>query len=124
MPKRISMVNHTIVRNVSLSSIFLIGDASKVTPRSRVLAVQRRVQIFFGKEGDFEAFPIFTMEIPKPKMVTNLTTNRYNLSSFIKVDHIHVTSVSASSLYQIGSNNYIAAESRIKHIRQLDNDTN
>lgn len=120
------MVNYTSVTSVSLSSVFLIGDASQVTPRSRALAVQRQFQLFFTNEGNFEEFPIFTMAIPKPKMDTNLTTNRYNLSSFIKVDHIDVKSVSASSLYQIGSNNYIDAESRIKHIRQLDSniDTN
>lgn len=120
------MVNHTSVTDVSLSSVFLIGDASQVTPRSRALAVQRQFQLFFTNEGNFEEFSIFTMAIPKPKMDTNLTTNRYNLSSFIKVDHIDVTSVAASSIYQIGSNNYIDAESRVKHIRQLDSniDTN
>lgn len=116
------MVNHISVTDVSISSVFLIGDASQVTPRSRAIAVQRQIQLFFANEGNFEEFPIFTMDIPKSKMDADLTINRYNLSSFIKVDQIQVTAVAASSLCQIGSNNYIDAESRTKHIRQLESD--
>lgn len=116
------MVNYTSVNAVSLSSVFLIGDATQVTPRNQALAVQRQRQLYFTNEGNFEEFPIFTMDIPKPRMDADLTINRYNLSSFIKVDQIHVTSVAASSLYQIGSSNFIDAESRIKHIRQLESD--
>lgn len=122
MIKRTSIVRHTKVISVGLSSVFQIGDATQITPRSQALAVQRQVQLFYGNEGNFEEFPIFKMGIPKPSMDMPITINRYNVSPFIKVDKIHVTSVSASGIYQIGSNNFIDAESRVKHIRQIHND--
>ncbi len=116
------MVNHTNVIDVSLSSTFLIGDAVQITPSSKALAVQRQVQLFFTTEGDFDAYPIFNMQIPKMPLENDIKIKRYNISQFIKINQINVISVSASSIYQIGSNNTIDAETRIKHIRQLHQD--
>jgi spore germination protein PE len=126
MLKRTSIVNHTKVINVSLSSVFQIGDSAQITPRSRALAVQRQLQLFYGNEGNFEQFPIFTIELPKPNWQENITIGRYNPSPFIKVNRINITSVAAASIYHIGSTNYVDSESRVKHIRQLlhDNETN
>lgn len=117
--KRTSIVNNTKVIDVGLGSVFQIGDSVKITPRSWALAVQRQVQLFYGDEGDFAKFPIFTQQIPKLQDLDAVSINRYNTSSFIKVNQIHVTAFAAASVYHIGSTNCIDATTRIKHIRQL-----
>lgn len=120
MIKRTSIVNYTKVNSVGLGSVLQIGDSVQIKPLTRALAIQRQVQLFYGNEGDFEAFPIFTMEIPKFDTVENIIVKRHNPTSFIKVNQIKVTSVSSASVYHIGSSTNIDAESRIKHIRQLE----
>ncbi|OIJ10089.1 hypothetical protein BKP35_13290 [Anaerobacillus arseniciselenatis] len=124
MTRRTSVVDYSRVINVSLSSIFHIGDSVQVTPVAWAIAVQRQLQLFYGDEGNFLQFPMFTMELPQPTIQEPITVNRYNASSFIKVNRIHVTSVAAGSVHQIGSTNYINSESRIKHIRQFHRDPN
>jgi spore germination protein PE len=120
MVKRTSIVNSTRVNSISLSSVFQIGDSVQITPRSWALAVQRQLQLFYGDEGDFAAYPIFTREIQQPEVTRTPTVIRYNASSIIKVSQINLTALSASSVYHIGSTSHIHSESRIKHIRQIE----
>jgi spore germination protein PE len=120
MVKRTSIVNSTKVRTVSSSSVFQIGDSVQITPRNWALAVQRQRQFFYGKEGNFEAYRIFAVEIPHLVPTEQITVQRYNPSSLIKVNHIDITSVSGSSVYHIGSTGNIVTESHIKHIRQIE----
>lgn len=120
MPKRISIVNTTRVASIALSSVFQIGDSTQITQRSQALAVQRQRQFFYGREGNLNAFTIFTTEIPKLDPIEDIVVQRYNHVSFIKVDRINIKSVSAASVYHIGSTTNIDAETRIKHIRQLE----
>lgn len=118
MYKRVSVVKNVDVTDVTSSSVFQIGDSSHIHSRSRALAVQREVELFFGREGNFDAFPIFTMDIPRP-ILRKPTITRHNLSPFIKVDNVNIIGVAASSVFQIGSTKTIDNETRIKHIRQL-----
>lgn len=120
MVKRTSIVNNTKVINVSLSSVFQIGDSVQVTPRAWALAVQRQLQLFYGFEGNFYMYPIFTIDIPQPNWPEEITVQRYYTSPFIKVNSVKITSVAAASVYHIGSTNFIKSESRIKHIRQIE----
>lgn len=119
MFKRTSQVNSTKVINVSLGSVFQIGDSIEVTPQSRALAVQRQTQLFYATEGNFSAFPIFLKEQLIPNFQPDININRYNQKPMIKVNHIRVTSVAAAGVYHIGSTGNVIAETRIKHIRQL-----
>ncbi|UCZ51456.1 spore germination protein GerPE [Bacillus shivajii] len=119
MEKRMSIVHNLNVIDVTSSSILQIGDAKFITPFSRAIAVQREIETFYGAEGNFDLFPIFKMEIPQPSVVESINIQRKNETPFIKVRSIHITSVAASSVCQIGSNRLIDAESRVKHIRQL-----
>ncbi|WP_257008256.1 spore germination protein GerPE [Bacillus sp. FJAT-45350] len=119
MSKRVSMVNNIKVTNVSSSSVFQVGDSNKVSPRSRALAVQRQVELFFSDEGNFEMFPLFTRPIPKMSFFEPISINRYNDSRFINVKNINIISAASSGVLHIGSTNDIHAEARIKHIRQL-----
>ena len=117
--KRTSIVKDIHVRSVSSSSVFLIGDSTHITPRTRALAVQRQAELFYGKEGDFNQYPVFNKPMLKPKTFEQVTFSKYNISPFIKVNHIDILGVSASSVLHIGSTKTYDAEARVKHIRQL-----
>ena len=117
------MINRTsIVKTIHVnfvSAIFEIGDSQTIKPRTKALAVQRQYELFFGDEGNFNKYPIFTKPIPKPIMDEPITFTRYNKSSAIHVNNIDITSVAASGVIHIGSTKTIDAEARIKNIRQL-----
>lgn len=124
MFKRTSIVNDTKINSIGLSGVFEVGDSVQITPRSKALAIQRQKQLFFGNEGDFDQFSIFSKSIPKPDFPINISVNQYNHSPLIKVNHIRVLAVSFASVYQIGSTHCINSEARIKHIRQLQGPPN
>jgi spore germination protein PE len=117
---RISVVNQVKVESVSTSSTLIIGDSAKITSRTRILAVQRQIAVFFEHEGEFEDYPLFSKAIPKP----NLPRERVNMnviqeSPFIKVNRIKVFGVAGSSIMQIGSTCIFDLEARIKNFRQF-----
>jgi len=122
--KRTSIVKNINVKNVANNSVFEIGDSWNIQPRTKVLAVQREYELFFGDEGNFSAYPIYTMPLPKPMIDESIYFHKYNESFTINVNNIDVTSLSGSGVLQIGSTKNIDAESRIKHIRQLQSQRN
>lgn len=119
MFKRTSVVKDTRVIAVGDSSVFEIGDSVHMRLRNNVLAVQRQEELFFGNEGNLNVYPIFSRPFPQPQVYEDLNITRYNLSPFIRVNHINIVAVASSSVLHIGSTGTIDAESRIKHIRQL-----
>ncbi|MEK4027962.1 spore germination protein GerPE [Pseudobacillus sp. FSL P4-0506] len=119
MFKRTSIVKDARVITVSDSSVFEIGDSANMKLRNNVLAVQRQAELFFGNEGNLNDYPLFSRPIPIPQINENITVTRYNLSPFIRVNHISIVGVASSSVLHIGSTGIIDAEARIKHIRQL-----
>lgn len=116
---RISAVDWIKAENVSSASVFQIGDSYLLNLKSRVLALQREVAVFNGKEGNFEDFPIFKRTIPEVKLEEDLTMSVKNESNFIRVGCVEILSITDSSAFQAGSNLAIGAESRRKHIRQF-----
>ncbi|WP_280771966.1 spore germination protein GerPE [Salipaludibacillus daqingensis] len=120
MYKRTSVVKNIDVINVSNNSVFEIGDSRFMKPRTKVLAVQREYELFYGDEGNFKYYPIFTDPIPKPVVDESVHVVKYNQTSAIKVNNIDITTLSGSGISHIGSTKTIDAESRIKHIRQLE----
>jgi spore germination protein PE len=117
--KRTSIVKKISVIDVSLSSIFQIGDSCNIQPRSKALAVQRQYELFYGDEGNFSAYPIFSKSIPKAIIDESITFTKYNEGFSINVNNIDITSASASGVIHIGSTKTIDSEARVKHIRQL-----
>jgi spore germination protein PE len=106
------------VINLGLSSILEIGDSYSIKPRSKVWALQRQFELFYGDEGHFRD-PVFTRPLPKPDFDEPVHFVRYNESPTIKVNNIFVTAVAVSSVLHVGSTQLIDSESRVKHIRQL-----
>lgn len=120
MLQRTSVVNKAKAIVLSFSSIFEIGDASYYQAVSRALAIQRQQKIFYGIEGSFNDYPIFSELIPLPPIEEEVTCQFENLKPIIKVNNINITGVSSASLLQIGNCHHLYAEARIKHIRQLN----
>lgn len=116
---RISIVQNIHINDVVLSSTILIGDIVDVNLRNKALAVQRQISSYNSKEGNFNEYPLFTKPIPQPYVHEQVAFNVVNRSPYIKVGNVDVIAVSSSALLQVGSNQSIKAESRIKHIRQL-----
>jgi len=116
---RISMVKGISLNNLSLSSVMFIGDMAEFRPLTLALAVQREIPSFNAKEGNFNAFAIFSKPIPKPVAYENVDMRVTNVSPYIKVGPVNITAMSASALMQAGSTGIIDTETRIKHIRQL-----
>lgn len=119
MLQRTSIVNRLEANTLLFSSVIEIGDANYIQGFSRALAVQRESEIFFGNEGSFDRFPVFSKPIFFNPFEEDLTMFTEQLHPVIKVDYIDITGVSAASIIHIGSSNHVFMESRIKHIRQL-----
>ncbi|WP_258000400.1 spore germination protein GerPE [Bacillus sp. Marseille-P3661] len=119
MFRRLSCVNTINIKDVANSAVFEIGDSEQIVPFSRALAVQREAQIFYGNEGNFEDFHIYTQPIPKPNITENVTFNRINEEPTIQVNTVRIIGMSFSSVFQVGSTKLIDSEARVKHIRQL-----
>jgi spore germination protein PE len=107
------------VTSISTSATLIVGDSVKITARSRALAVQRQVAVFFKKDGEFEDYPLFTKEIPQPIINERVNMSIVQESPYIKVGHVKVLGVASASAMQIGSTRFIDLESRLKHFRQF-----
>ncbi|SEC50543.1 spore germination protein PE [Paenibacillus sp. GP183] len=99
------------------SSILQVGDNAVIQAKNRVFAVQREIAQFWGDEGSFEVYPIFNRPIPLPPKTGAVAMSVDNLGSVIKVGKIRLLALSASAVFQVGSNCILEAESRVLNIR-------
>jgi spore germination protein PE len=119
MLSRISQVQKIRITSLSNSSITQIGDSRYVSAISRALAVQREAEIFFGNEGDFSQYPIFSESIPLPPIEEEFSFQKIDFVPCIKVSHIRINGVASASIAHIGNSESVYMESRVKHIRHL-----
>lgn len=116
----ISIVHQASVVSMGLSSVFQIGDTNQMYLKSRALAVHREISTFLNREGNLEAFAMFTDdEITIPSRTTNVKMTVINENPFIEVDCVKVYTLLNSACFQIGSVDYVFSNSRIKQIRQF-----
>jgi spore germination protein PE len=118
MTARISSVKEVQIHSVSDASLIHIGDSVGVTPKARGLAVHREVAVFKKDEGDFSD-PLFNEPLPKPLLNENVQMTRFNESSFISVNRLQIISAGNAVVIQIGSNQFIDTQARVKHFRQF-----
>ncbi|WP_282942000.1 spore germination protein GerPE [Paenibacillus sp. RC67] len=116
--KRWSVVEFVKVFNLSEASIIQVGDNNNNHPISKVIAVQRQVADFNGDEGNFEQFPLFKREIPLPAIHETVQTKFDNACDTIRVGTVTILGIAGSSVLQIGTNETIEAEARVKQFRQ------
>jgi spore germination protein PE len=119
MLQRTSIVKKANIDTVSFSSVVQVGDSDFIRGFSRALAVQREEELFYANEGRFADYPIFTEPIYLPAIEDSVGMYVHQKNPAIRVDHVDVIGISASSLLHIGSSRHVAMEARVKHIRQL-----
>jgi spore germination protein PE len=118
MLQRISNVDKLKVMILSYSSIIQLGDSCITNGYSRALAVQREAEQFYGNEGNFPSYSVFTKPIPLPPINEQISTFTHNLNPVIKVNNIDIIGISSSSVLHVGNTRNVSMEVRIKHIRQ------
>ena len=119
MLRRTSIVDSLKVDAVFFDSVIEIGDSSYIQSFSRALAIQRESEIFFGNEGDFNRYPVFSIPLYLQPVDDEFSMYTEHLQPVIKINSIDIIGASAASVIHIGSSNHISMESRLKHIRQL-----
>lgn len=119
MINRTSKVGTIDVQSIVFSSTFQIGDSTFLLPRSKALAVQREHPFFLAREGGLEEYDMFKQPLPRPKITERIRMKTYQHRPLITVGNVSLWGVSASSVFQVGSNIVIDSEARVKHIRQL-----
>ena len=119
MLRRTSIVDSLKVDAVFFDSVIEIGDSSYIQSFSRALAIQREAEIFFGNEGDFNRYPVFSIPLYFQPIDDEFSMYTEHLQPVIKINSIDIIGASAASVIHIGSSNHISMESRLKHIRQL-----
>ncbi len=117
MLQRVSNVDRIDVMVIAFSSILQLGDSCIVNGFSRALAVQREAEIFYGNEGNFPSYNIFSRNIPLPPIYENLNFCSHHSNPLIKVNKIDIIGLSNSSVIHVGNSKNISMESRVMHIR-------
>lgn len=118
--KRISSVNRIYINSLASTSTLEIGDSKHIHAFTRAIALQRERQLFYSNEIDFSKYDIFREPIPFESIEEELFYETIALQPIIKVNNIKITGVSTSSVVQIGNSQNVYMESRVKHIRQLN----
>ncbi|MEI5906488.1 spore germination protein GerPE [Bacillus spongiae] len=119
---RYSFVDGVKVRSIVFSSLVQAGDTQYLNGNARVLAVQREKECFFGNEGDhLSQFRVFNEPIPFLSAPIPTEFSKIDLTPAIRVGVIDVIGASTVGIIHIGNIGDVRLESRIKHIRQLEN---
>ncbi|MEW4285412.1 spore germination protein GerPE [Priestia koreensis] len=119
-PRRTSYVDIINIKSVSSCSLLQVGDSQVINMFTKALADQREYPLFYGREGDFDDYSVFSEPIPQFLPGARVDMNVINDCSAIKVHSIKVIGTSFSSLIHVGSTCDIFGEARVKHIRELE----
>jgi len=120
--KRHVFVDNVYIINISNSSACICGDSGLIDAYTRALAVQRQVPVFFEDEGNYEDYSIFTRSIPGWQLSSEVELDVINEYKTIHVGCLEVTATASSSVVQLGSNDTMELESRVKAIRHFITD--
>lgn len=120
MFRRISKVDVINLTSVAFASKIQIGDSESISGNTRAIAVQRQREIFYGNEGDFRLFKIFSTFLPLPPINESITMHTRSTNPVIKVGRIDATAFSTSAFLHVGSTEHIQMETRVLHIRQIE----
>lgn len=121
MLQRTSVVDTLKINSASFASTIQLGDSTIINGMSRALAVQREADIFFGNEGNFSNYRVFSEPIPFQPITDKITISLQNTKPLIKVNNISILAMSSASILHVGNSTQVSLEARVKHIRQLFN---
>ncbi|WP_194542110.1 spore germination protein GerPE [Paenibacillus sp. JZ16] len=117
--KRHSHVDHMYIINISDSSACICGESGHIDANTRALAVQRQVPVFFEDEGDYEDYSIFSRSIPTWSPQSDVELNIIQDHKKIHVGCIDIIATASASVVQVGPNDTMDLESRVKAIRHF-----
>lgn len=121
MQERYVNISRSTVNTIAFSSIFNIGDTVFCNPKFKAIAVQRETNSWNENyDLQFTEYPIFQKEANWIDVDLPIHLNTVHHTN-IHVDNVMITSISQSSSIQFGGIKKIHAESRLKHIRILEN---
>jgi spore germination protein PE len=119
MLQRTSIVDVLKINSASFASTIQLGDSCQINGFSRALAVQRESDVFFGTEGNFSSYPVFSEPIPFRPITESISMNIQNPNPLIKVNTVNIIAMSSSAVFHLGNSENVSMEARVKHIRQL-----
>ncbi|WP_047982476.1 spore germination protein GerPE [Ornithinibacillus contaminans] len=123
MPKRYVHVTESEITSIAFSSIFQIGDASICRPRSNGIAIQREGNVWnTAHDLQFSDFSLFQLPAHWLEHELPVTTNTIHHNPHIVVGNVSIIGVGESSIVQFGGIESIDSESRLKHIRMLQDE--
>mgnify|MGYP001950885861 CR=1 FL=1 len=123
MSMRSSLVENIQLTTLLFSSICNIGDVENISSRANVFAIQHTKHTFFSNEvpSPFSFYPIFT-EPPRFQLgEPPNSVQTFHVDPVIHVGNLSIIGTSASSVIQIGSLFNGFFDSRVKHIRHIEN---
>ena len=101
------------------TTVVQIGDAGTLAPLARVLAVQREKAVFRVGEFSMRNYSVFSRPAAPSIRPEPVAMRRIPAQPAIRIGRIRILAASSAVIIQIGSSRELAAEARIKHIRQL-----
>jgi spore germination protein PE len=119
MLQRSSVVNAIKVNSASFASTIQLGDSHIINGFSRALAVQREAEVFYGNEGNFLTYPVFSEPIPLLPITEKVRIFTHNTLPLIRVNNISILAMSSAAILHVGNSENVSMEVRVKHIRQL-----
>lgn len=119
MLQRSSVVNAINLTSASFASTIQLGDSQIINGFSRALAVQREVEVFNAKEGNFSNYRVFSKPIPLLPINEKITISTQNTLPVIKVNNISILAMSSAAILHVGNSQNVSMEARVKHIRHL-----
>lgn len=120
--KRHSHVDNMYIINISNSSVFVCGESGHIDADTRALAVQRQVPVFFEDEGQYEDYSIFSRSIPTWPPYSDVKLNIIQDYKKIHVGCVDIIATASASVVQVGPNDTMDLESRVKAIRHFITD--
>lgn len=115
MLSRTSHVKRTIVRNVSSSSNFQIGDAHYIDSTADIIGALVNSNIFIISQltDEVDKDTNYSYKAPCPSIDENIKMTRFNVIPKICVNNIDIIAVSAAGIFQIGNTDHIRMASSI-----------
>lgn len=117
---RMSKVNSVKINSLGSASLLQLGDSEYIHNVTHALAIHREKELFFGNEENPEVYSIFNRLYPLTSTSNPVIMQASSLHPIIKVNSVNVFVLSSSAALHIGNTGCIEADTRVKHIRQLE----
>ncbi|UNK20915.1 spore germination protein GerPE [Paenibacillus sp. N3/727] len=123
---RTSKLLNLYINSVFDSSAIICGESGNIKSKSCRINVQRDPSISKEEEVKFSEYPMFQRQTPKwmedDEEEIIISTN--NTDSIIRGGSIKILSISEGTTFQVGCNQTIDLENRLKMIKQVSSTQN